>query len=470
MSKVDKPNKRLKSEEGSGLVLVLMVLMVLAVLGSALGMVTINSHQLADHTQDTNSAYYIAEAGANMAYEEFKAQVLSAYENNHTKAAFFDTDTGVKGAWERVKNLEYNNVFKETDSTNPTATISGIDPSDEDSERTYTIVSTGEVDGKTRVVEKSVVVNWVEKGNNSNVQIPIVHPDTAIIFKDKITFKNNSHVTGDIYNDGSGEEKGYTNVSHNGVVKNGLIQDPNIDWNRYIELVKSFPSQPAYNNTVTYNSVTYNSENPLILEENTFIKSMNVPKNSNNLNIDTKGKTIYLIVEDLNIGANINILGQGKVNLYVTNNLNFSANNLSINHSGNTNQINILFSGKPKVTLPNGLSFNGTLFFESANMEFHQNTTIKGTVITGGNSIKFYQNAAPNTFIIAPNANAEFFQGAILNGTIIANEITLYQNSTVNRSHHTIDEFPFDNSGENSDESGTGNIEDIISSAPATEN
>ena len=95
-------NKKMKNvlvnEQGSGLVLALMVLLVLSVLGSALGMVTINSHRLADHTQDTNSAYYIAEAGANMAYEEFKAGILSAYDISSTEDDFFTSEDGVKKA------------------------------------------------------------------------------------------------------------------------------------------------------------------------------------------------------------------------------------------------------------------------------------------------------------------------------------------------------------------------------------
>ncbi|MDZ7835806.1 MAG: pilus assembly PilX N-terminal domain-containing protein [Alkalibacterium sp.] len=62
----------IKNEEGSGLVLALMTLLVLSVLGASLGAVTVGSFKLGDVNRDDTSAYYIAEAGANMAYEEME--------------------------------------------------------------------------------------------------------------------------------------------------------------------------------------------------------------------------------------------------------------------------------------------------------------------------------------------------------------------------------------------------------------
>lgn len=74
--KKDKHINIFKKEDGAGLVLALMVLMVLAVLGVAVAGVTIGSHKLGDISRDSNSAYYIAEAGANLAYDEIESGVL----------------------------------------------------------------------------------------------------------------------------------------------------------------------------------------------------------------------------------------------------------------------------------------------------------------------------------------------------------------------------------------------------------
>ena len=77
----EKLTKTLRNEDGAGLVLALMVLMVFAVLGVAVGAVTIGSHKLGDISRDNNSAYYIAEAGANLAYKEIEIGVMDAYNN-----------------------------------------------------------------------------------------------------------------------------------------------------------------------------------------------------------------------------------------------------------------------------------------------------------------------------------------------------------------------------------------------------
>ena len=86
----EKLTKIFKKEDGAGLVLALMVLMVLTVLGLTVAGVTIGSHKLGDTSRDSNSAYYIAEAGANLAYEEIKNSVMPAYvSSNNNEVIYF---------------------------------------------------------------------------------------------------------------------------------------------------------------------------------------------------------------------------------------------------------------------------------------------------------------------------------------------------------------------------------------------
>ncbi|GEK90602.1 PilX N-terminal domain-containing pilus assembly protein [Alkalibacterium kapii] len=181
----------IKNEEGSGLILALMTLLVLSVLGASLGAVTIGSFKLGDNTRDDSSAYYIAEAGANMAYEEMKAGVMAVYDKNLPENSFFNGEDGVKGVRESIDGEGY--TFEEQSGEVPTATITVKEVSNANP-REYVITSVGEVDGKTRTVKKPLTVSWSEG------DIPIEFPnESAIISKGDIELKNGVEIHGNIY-------------------------------------------------------------------------------------------------------------------------------------------------------------------------------------------------------------------------------------------------------------------------------
>ena len=144
-----------EDEKGSGLVLTLMVLLVLSVLGVAIGTLTLGSYRLSDANRDDTSAYYVAEAGAVAAYEKVQSGVLSAYENNATEGSFYDHVSTIVNAQNGQSSVDFGAQF----GSKPTAKIA---TAQKDS-KTYTITSTGEVDGKKRTVTKQFTVTWVEK-------------------------------------------------------------------------------------------------------------------------------------------------------------------------------------------------------------------------------------------------------------------------------------------------------------------
>lgn len=203
----EKIEKYLTNEEGSGLVLALMVLLVLSVLGAALGVVTIGSLQLSTVNRDSNSAYYIAEAGANMAYEEFKKDVKESYNEDTVTSdeTFFNKiDDKVQNSESPYKTYGTDNTddFEPQFGDTPTAIVSVDTPpsTDTGSERNYTITSVGKVNGKERTVAKKVSVIWKDKSTAGGDTFPTMPAGAAVIAKNKIKL-DSGKIDGYIYID-----------------------------------------------------------------------------------------------------------------------------------------------------------------------------------------------------------------------------------------------------------------------------
>nr|WP_319219417.1 polymer-forming cytoskeletal protein [uncultured Trichococcus sp.] len=182
-----------EDEKGSGLVLTLMVLLVLSVLGVSIGTLAIGSYRLSDANRDDTSAYYVAEAGAVAAYAEIRSDVLRAYENNATSGSFYNNVSAIVTSQNGQSAVDFGAQF----GSEPTATIK---TAQKDS-TTYTITSTGEVDGKKRTVTKELTVNWVEK-NTGGGGLPTLAAKGAVLTKEDIKISDGVTINGNIYTDG----------------------------------------------------------------------------------------------------------------------------------------------------------------------------------------------------------------------------------------------------------------------------
>ena len=188
--------KHLREENGSGLVLTLMVLLVFSVLGVSIGTLTIGSYRLGASNRDATSAYYVAEAGAVAAYEAIQSDVLNAYAEYKTKESFFERVSTIMSS----KNGPAGVTFRDQFGSTPTATIK-IDPKTTtvpEDPRKYTISSTGEVNGKKRTVTKKFTVNWIEK-NTRGGGLPTLPDKTALLVNEKMnllggTLKGNAYI------------------------------------------------------------------------------------------------------------------------------------------------------------------------------------------------------------------------------------------------------------------------------------
>lgn len=398
--------EKFRQEDGAGLVLTLMVLMVLAVLGFAIGAVTIGSHKLSVVNQDSNSAYYIAEAGANMAYEELENEVWFAHENHNAAAGhYFSYLSDKLDVLDGTVYTDFDPQFGD----NPKATISIEREPETELTQKYTIVSTGEIAGRTRTVKMPVRVQWQKRGGG----LPRMPEDAVMIAKGYLYLDHGVNISGDVYLDGTVDIKldfvhidadGVSHVDDSGMIKGEINLTP------YIAIFDAFPNNPdasAYEKNYTSN----------IFSAHTRLSSLNV---IDKLIFDTDGKDINLIVDNLTINRDIEIIGGGTVNIYVNNYLSFAAHDLNINWGGAADKLNIFYAGSTPVRVKNNFNFKCTLFLNNSGITFDKDLSMDGIIISRKDVEFKKEGATVVASIFAPEASVKFRKDSSYSGTIVS--------------------------------------------------
>lgn len=473
--------KRMKSillnEEGSGLVIVLMVLVVLSALGSTLGVVTIGSMQLSEHTQESNSAYYIAEAGANMAYEEFKAEVLSVYANTDSENVFFEELYNESGNKPAIQGVTYSeDYFQKNGSNQPMASIEVEKPHETGDQRTYTIKSTGTINGKTRVVEKPVVITWIPKNSS---KVPTLPKNTVMMIKNKITFTN-GEIEGDVYVDSDNKdiiELGWgTNFTHEKEFKYDLYtkhQEMNAEdifKPAGEDLKNHYSVKPKYKNFGT-DWQYFDKYEPNLPEADTdFENIQNLPdkkeipifKNSKkdvfthngNNRIKLDGD-VYLVVNEIHSGWGVtSIEGAGTLTIIVREDMKISG---GFNMDNDIDVEIIYLNAEKELTIGGGDDLIwGNIIAPYSTVNINGSAEIYGDIIAKETKVTGQGKVFGNIF----TKKAEFSGSGHLHGSIISEEIL------INNAGGTI------KLGEMSsveDAPGPDNIEDLIITKPGTE-
>lgn len=425
------PSKRnylhIKNEEGSGLILALMTLMVLAVLGASLGAITIGSFKLGNVNRDDTSAYYIAEAGANMAYEEMKVDVMGVHEQDMPENSFYHTLNGVlKAVDPKIEDPYSSYTFEEQFGEQPTATVT-IEVVSDSNPRSYIINSTGEVDGKTRTVSKPVDVSWVGKDNQTN--FPPLPENAAIISQDSMNL-GKVNITGDIY------ISAHDSLSvKNKTVIQGETVVHSLNWSLYSQLINKFPDIST-------------------------LESQDQPTSVNT----EKGNEKSIVLDTLDLSKELNVQGEGTLNIYVKNNIRFG-NKQSFNVNGASKRVKIFYNGVNDINISNHVEINASLFIKQAGLSTQPNSTLTGFVFTGGSvDINGNRDNENSLFLFAPNDEITVGNHADIKGTLIGKEVNITNQSTI--TYQNVSEFPFNFNSNNSDDNS---YDDIISTEPAVE-
>lgn len=406
-----------KKEDGAALVLAMMVLLVLTVLGAMVGVVTVGSHRLSDNNRDYNSAYYIAEAGANMAYEEFKAEVIETYKKNEPASSFFLSIDHIATAVSKVDKYGEGD-FDIQLGYQPTTTINIVpDNLDlENNEKEYTIESTGKVANKERMVQKKVKITGKEDGGIGENQIPTIPLGASVIVKDKLYYKSGV-LKGDVYIDSDkkdtfvveqdswgiqvnniytkypGETGGpadYKEIFNTpdwmlnnsefkkNVIKKTSEKDLAIDWN----------ALQSYITNLTAQSDTFEKREKLAVKNgvtqinNNYKLSKMDLRDHNIKTIDIGSNDVVIIVDELknHNGFHTEITGDGTLTIIVLDTASFEGG--SNFNTTNRSNLRIIYNGQDgKVKINNNSQVAAQIISPKSQVSFEGGGTLYGTVM-----------------------------------------------------------------------------------------
>ncbi|MCC5890394.1 MAG: pilus assembly PilX N-terminal domain-containing protein [Alkalibacterium sp.] len=421
---------KLKKEDGSGLILALMTLMVLAVLGASLGAITVGSFRLSNVNRDSTSAYYIAEAGANQAYEEIKGHVYVAHENTSSQGSFFDQVNELsKDYADGLSIAGFSEQFG--DSPESFVTLDKV----ETNERTvsYKLTSKGTVDGKERLVEKMFHVTYVP---DSVVEIvPEAPENVAIISNGSVDLHGGGAVKGEVWVPDESTE-----ISNSHKIDN--IKYPIENWDQYVKLLDMSRIFSEEFKPLTQNKITTN-----------------------------KGDELFYETKTLNAGE-LEIEGDGIVHILVTEMIDFS-NKDKFGNENKPENVRLYYTGNEDFRVRNSIILNAAIFVESARVSLDNHVIFNGVFLYGGNkaiSISNHNNIT--AYMIAPNAAVEINNHVNFNGSIVAGSISNVGN-TSKVTYKEVGSYPFSFKGtapdEGTDSDSESDSNGIISPEPIIE-
>lgn len=488
-------------EEGSGLVMTLMALLVLSILGISLGLLTVGSFRLSDANRDDTSAYYIAEAGAVKALNDLELFIGKKYEDAQTKSSYYDAINATFLTPKR--RYDFDSQYGDETFTEVSISLVNSDPIAGE----YMITSTGHVGKRNRTVNRIIKVNWIEKGGSG---LPSLPEKAALVASEKLQLLNGS-VDGLAYIDskksksvklagGQGGDK-VTIVYPEGVAYNDMldaseIYEPTpsfisktvtISWDRHKQIIDDYSAPTGVSNILTevlikksdHNSyyvidssgnVNLNSwmldEYQINLDRDIFIPNITIGSGKT-LKINPNGGNYTILVNNLSVrSGNLDITGNGSVTLVVQDKMNFNQQSL-INQSGVSDQLLVVYTGS-NPNFSEITSINANIIVKSRNkLVTINNSGINGVFLTDSSQVLYSGGNAdrPSKMVmIAPYADVELGSGYYIHGTIVAKTITLSGGGTILFKKIDTSGFPMA-----SGESTSPTLEDLIESGPIIE-
>ena len=471
-----------QNETGGSLIITMMTLFVLSIIGVTLATVTFANVKLTTTDREYQSTYYIAEAGVNQAYAEIRDAIMDSYHGTNSEGDFYEKiETALLSETSGSLFENFESSFGEDPEAKITVTeIEGGNP------RVYRISSEGKIGQRNRTVTKEFTVNWTPKGGGGG--LPNIPSGFVAMVKSKLDLK--SEVVGDVYivtgESGSVEMSGGSRIT-NGYLyapeerKLDMLVSPNdfpeppirsfeeaIDFTIFESIVNNIPEPPVLSD-VKSDIILENDNNFLYLELDKATAISNIElKGGATLTIDTKGKTIDLVVDNLEVpygNGRINIVGDGKVNIHVKNKFNF-AGGATINEGGNTGNFNLFYSGNDAVVFGNNIRVNGSFFNINAELTFNGGQSFTGyTVSQSEKKITVNNGAQAMGVFIAPYATMNV-DGANIDGTVIVDKLTGGNGATIKFKNILMPDFPIGNGDD--DESG-GNTDGLLTPSPNIE-
>lgn len=466
--RIEKPQNISENEQGSALVYTLMVLLLLSLLGMSVGMVTVGSYRLASETQDSTSAYYIAEAGAETIYRNIESQVSKVYESSSTKNAYVSAiNTLVRSVDDKIVEN-----FQNQKNSQPEAHVK----IEQTGEMKYIIISTGKVSGNERVVKKEFNINWIEKSKAIN--LPSTPPNAAIVARNKLSLTNGT-LNGTAYIDSKaknaiflkGGQGGYAGtivyplgVKQEDILDKSQIYEPypklisreeKFYWNNYEDLLNAIKKD--FNQPVTINKNTFErlpeeyfekdqynkyqvvTSDGSVLVNNWMFSHYDIKVNNNkyipklildsdkSTNITFSSGAESLVIDEISIGSGSKVFfkGSGNINIYLNKLTIQPAGSLDIEVDGHvtirvddlkvlSSKINIKNSNNVTIVVNKSLEFNNESMINNPGSSKQLLFVYRGS--TPNFSELTYMNA--NVFSIN-NSDALTIKNSSINGIFV---------------------------------------------------
>lgn len=442
----------IRNQEGSVFIVTLMILAVLSILGSAVLSTTFSNNKMAIYDSEFQSVYYVAEAGVRHVGSNITDSIEDIYMESESKDDYF----------RRIEDYIIDSIasfntddFSEVRGSKPDVEILLQDVESTDDSRIYTLISTGDIDGISRQVVQKIEVKYSK--SNEILADMAVFADGEINLSGagkiigpvgtNLTSPNAINISGGVgvriqgdcyFPEGADEDA--LNVP-NWITKPNIKTTPK----RNLQL-PDFPEFPSFSKLdplpiEKYGNTYYLIDNQgnitveewgngyvLELNQNAYIPKINV---NSNMNLTIKvNRDIELVVDDISLNGSIDIIGSGKVKLYVKNTINLRQGTLNKKSQGETEnqaieQLTIFYEGTDALTVSSNLKVYASVYAKTAKVTLTAGSGYMGHIFTGSTEQLEISGAADahSRIICAPYAPVICTAAGRVEGSIICKSI-----------------------------------------------
>jgi Tfp pilus assembly protein PilX len=405
--------KIIRDQEGSVFIITLMLLVVLSILGTAVMNTTVSNNKMAIYDSEFQSVYYVAEAGVRHVGSSITDSIEDICEESESKTEYFNK---IEGCITDAIASFNSGDFSEVRGSQPGVDIILEDVELTDDSKIYTLLSTGDIDGISRQVVQKIEVKY-SKSNG-------ILADMAVFADGEINLSGSGKIIGPVGTNLTSPNA--INISGGGGVRiqgdcyfpEGADEDalnvadwitkPNIKTTPKRNLIlPGFPEFPSfskldplpiekYGNTYYLidndgNLTAYTNSLPsdnyvLEINSNAYIPQFNITENVN-LSIKTDTET-YLVVDDINVGGKLDIIGNGSITMYVNNSINIEYGDFNLispdeSHIDATEQLTIYYKGTDPLHFGSDIDVFGSLYAETAKITLDNGGGFQGHIFTG---------------------------------------------------------------------------------------
>ncbi|MCD5401098.1 PilX N-terminal domain-containing pilus assembly protein [candidate division NPL-UPA2 bacterium] len=408
-----------RNEQGSTLIIVLVSVAVLMLLGGTFLTHTLTEARVAVNHRNNTQAYFLAEAGAEMA--------LAALQDDNTfRAPYPFTRNFAHGSVQTIV-VDYANTVK----IEATATVGTA----EETVILLATIGTGAPD----------LEHAVFSDTNVNILCGTIHGDVATntTAAGGVEFGWGGEVDGNLFIGFGGNPDSVISLppwSSSGNFITGEIVEPLSEIPPFpLPDFPVFPNLPPKGYLIVgpcpnqYGSITSDGFYSKIEIKWGGVLTIDIPE----------GEVRRIRVTDLFVGSDGIILpGNGKLHLYVDNILDLTQWS-EINKDGDINSLFLFYRGSNKVVIKGGTEFVGSIYTKESGIKISGGAKITGNVLSGGSSdVKVTGGAEVLGAIYAPDAHITVDGGGVIEGAVVAREFTVKGGSNVTFQSVDLGTFP----------------------------